>query len=70
MSDSGLSPHNPGLERSESDLWQIYLRDPVNRSHAAAVKASVPPSRFVVSRTRIVPSPLAVSMQFPPLSFE
>ena len=60
----------PGFKQSESGLWRSYRRDAVNRSHASVVKASVPPSRFVVSRTRIVPSPLAVSTHPPPLSFE
>jgi hypothetical protein len=39
----------------------------VNVSHAVAVKPSVPPSRLVVSLTRITPSD-ATSMHWPPFA--
>jgi hypothetical protein len=44
-------------------LWLVYRRDAVNLSHVLALNVSVLPSRFTVSRTRIMPSPLAVSTQ-------
>jgi len=47
-----------------------YRRRRVNSCHARAVNASAPASRSVVSRTRTTPSPLAVSMQDPPLPSE
>jgi hypothetical protein len=46
------------------------LSAPVNFSQAAAGTLSVPPSRSVVSLTRITPSAEAVSTHSPPLSFE
>jgi hypothetical protein len=51
------------------EIQAAYPSEAVNRSHAAALKVSVPPSRFVVSRTRTSPEPLAVSTQAlpPPL---
>jgi hypothetical protein len=58
----------PGTRERLSNV-SGYLSDAVKFAHASAVKASVPPSRSVVSRTMITalaPS-LAVSTQFPPL---
>jgi hypothetical protein len=51
-------------------LRRCYLSAPVNFSQAAAGTLSVPPSRSVVSLTRITPSAEAVSTHSPPLSFE
>ena len=45
----------------------FYVSEFVNSRQAVAVKSSVPPSRLVVSRTRITPLPLAVSTHAPPL---
>jgi hypothetical protein len=45
----------------------FYVSEFVNSRQAVAVKPSVPPSRLVVSRTRITPLPLAVSTHAPPL---
>lgn len=47
-----------------------YWSEAVKADHAAARKASTTPSRSVVSLTRITPSVLAVSTQFPPLASE
>lgn len=43
-----------------------YLMESANARQAPALKASVPPSRSVVSRTRITPLSLAVSTHAPP----
>jgi hypothetical protein len=43
-----------------------YRSDAVNFAHTPAVNARVPPSRSVVSRTRIEPSSLAVSTHASP----
>jgi hypothetical protein len=43
-----------------------YCSEAVNRPHASTLKASVPPSRLVVSRTRTTGPGLATSTQFPP----
>jgi hypothetical protein len=42
----------------------------MNFDHALALKASVPPSRSVVSLTKTTPLPLAVSTQDPPFALE
>jgi hypothetical protein len=49
---------------------EAYLSESVNLAHASAGTFSVKPSRSVVSRTRIMPAPLAVSTQLPPLAPE
>jgi hypothetical protein len=59
-----------GTEISDVDgIGRGYLRDAVNVSHASLLKVSVPPSRLVVSRTRILSSK-ATSTQSPPWPFE
>jgi hypothetical protein len=50
--------------RSFSSL--AYSTDAMKAAHAVEVKASVPPSRSVVSRTSTVPQSEAVSTQLPP----
>jgi hypothetical protein len=51
--------------------WGGYRSDAVNFVHAPTANARVPPSRSVVSRTRIVPSSLAVSTHAsPPLALK
>jgi hypothetical protein len=56
------------IYRASSGAWVVaYLSDAVNVSHAVAVKPSVPPSRLVVSLTRITPSD-ATSMHWPPFA--
>jgi len=63
----------PGKAKSAGDLPDAlarasgaYLRLPRNLSQVAAPNASVPPSRLVVSRTRIRLAVSATSMQEPP----
>jgi hypothetical protein len=46
-----------------------YLSDEMNVPHVSVLNASVPPSRSVVSRTRISSSK-ATSTQSPPWPFE
>src|ERR1700722_9172838 len=57
----------PGaLAMQRSRELRFYRSDLMNRSHAPAVTASVPPPRFVVSRTRTTGTELATSTQPPP----
>ena len=61
------SPAGEGAYRQCTALMAVYyLSGVVKAVQAAAVNVSVPPLRLVVSRTRIVLSLLAVSMQSPP----
>lgn len=52
-----------GRLRPSSRSRARYLSESVNLAHASAGTLSVKPSRSVVSRTRIMPAPLAVSTQ-------
>ena len=65
-------PREPGMRGLLRTLPGVaYRSDAVNFAHVPAVNARVPPSRSVVSRTRIVPSSLAVSTHAsPPLALK
>lgn len=60
------SAERSGLPMPAHGLVTGYLSPATNSCHAEALKASVPPSRLVVSRTRITPS-LPTSTHAPPL---